>query len=78
MASPTETGHKVDPTPGASSHVPVHPYMIEAEKSMKELISSEDLEEVRFKGGRVYWPEDGDFVRIDINWDRDENQPLED
>lgn len=72
-----EKQHTADPTPGAASSVP-HPRLIAAEKAIRELINDESLEETHFPGGKVYWPEDDtDAIRVDLDWDRENNEPLE-
>jgi hypothetical protein len=67
-------GHTADPTPGAASSVP-YPRLVAAEGSLRELINDDSLEESKFPGGRVYWPDDDtDAIRVDLDWDRDNNQ----
>lgn len=75
MAKPGDT---IDPTPGAVASVPV-PRLKAAEVALRELINDEDLEEVQFDGGRVYWPEDEDLdaIMVEVFWDRELNEPPE-
>jgi len=74
MGSPSETGHVTDPTPGALSKVP-YPSVGAAIPAILALINDEELEEEDFPGGRAYWPDDDtDAIRVDFDWNRDENK----
>jgi hypothetical protein len=74
MGSPSESGHTTDPTPGALSKIP-YPKTREAIPAILLLINDEELEEAKFPGGRAYWPDDDtDAIRVDFDWDRDNNR----
>ena len=74
MGSPSESGHVTDPTPGALSKIP-YPRLRDALPAVLMLIQDEEAEEVPFPGGRAYWPDDDtDAIRVDFDWDRENNK----